>query len=75
MTAALAPGLKHQILLTVEKHHIADAYGNPGIEVFATPALTHFSKTSVENASDLFSAKMASVLESGWTSDTLEQLL
>ena len=39
MTAALAPGLKHQILLTVEKHHTADAYGNPGVEVFATPAL------------------------------------
>ena len=33
MTAALAPGLKHQILLTVEKHHTADAYGNPGVEV------------------------------------------
>ena len=39
MTATPAPGLKHQILLTVEKHHTADAYGNPGVEVFATPAL------------------------------------
>ena len=39
MTAVLAPGLQHQILLTVEKHHTADAYGNPGVEVFATPAL------------------------------------
>ena len=75
MTETLIPGLKHQILLTVEKHHTADAYGNPGVEVFATPAPSHFSKTSVENASDLFSAKMASVLEPGWTSDTLEQLL
>ena len=39
MTETLIPGLKHQILLTVEKHHTADAYGNPGVEVFATPAL------------------------------------
>ena len=39
MTVALSPGLKHQIPLTVKIHHTADAYGNPGVEVFATPAL------------------------------------
>ena len=40
MTAVLVPGLKHQILLTVEKRHTADAYCNPEVEVFATPALS-----------------------------------
>ncbi len=44
MTETPIPGLKHQILLTVEKHHTADAYGNPGVEVFATPALITLRK-------------------------------
>ena len=32
MTATPAPGLKHKILLTVEKNYTAVAYGNPGVE-------------------------------------------
>ena len=46
MTESLTPGLSHQIRQIVQQQHTADAFGNPGVEVFATPALI----TLLENA-------------------------
>ena len=39
MTQYLTTGLSHQIRQIVQQQHIADAFGNPGVEVFATSAL------------------------------------
>ena len=46
MTQALEPGLTHEITQVVSAEDTADAYGNPGVNVFATPAmLTLFENT------------------------------
>ena len=46
MTQALETGITHEIIRVVSAGDTADAYGNPGVNVFATPALI----TLFENA-------------------------
>ena len=48
MSAPLAPGLSAQLTMTVTPAHSADALGNRGVAVFATPFLIAF----LENASN-----------------------
>jgi fluoroacetyl-CoA thioesterase len=48
MAARLAPGLSAQLTMTVSAAHSADALGNTGVMVFATPFLIAF----LENASN-----------------------
>jgi fluoroacetyl-CoA thioesterase len=48
MSAPLAPGLSAQLSMTVTRAHSADALGNTGVAVFATPFLIAF----LENASN-----------------------
>ena len=46
MTQALETGITHEIIRVVSAADTAEAYGNPGVTVFATPALI----TLFENA-------------------------
>jgi fluoroacetyl-CoA thioesterase len=58
MTAPLAPGLSAELTMTVTPAHSADALGNRGVDVFATPFIVAF----LENVS---SAALKGHLPSG----------
>ena len=58
MTAPLAPGLSAELTMTVTPAHSADALGNRGVDVFATPFIVAF----LENVS---SAALKGYLPSG----------
>lgn len=50
MTEKLEIGRSHTVEITVTEALTADAYGNPGVFVFATPALIHLiERTAFEN--------------------------
>jgi predicted thioesterase len=50
MTETLAIGRSHTVEITITKELTADAYGNPNVYVFATPALVHLiERTAFES--------------------------
>ena len=62
MTDKLEIGRSHTVEIVVTKELTADSYGNPGVFVFATPALIHLvERTAYENLAPILTDEQGSL--------------